>query len=104
MRLQYKGDDYDGADYINASYLQVGRARPTPPIVNHPPSHNDAPPSLHQLDAQSRMYIASQAPIPPTFCDFWHMVWEQNVALIVALVAVQKRRVFGRVSSLIIAH
>lgn len=42
------------------------------------------------------MYIASQAPIPPTFCDFWHMVWEQDVALIVALVAVQRRRVFRR--------
>ncbi|KAJ3305625.1 Tyrosine-protein phosphatase non-receptor type 1 [Kappamyces sp. JEL0829] len=46
-------------DYINASYI-------TSP------------------DVQKR-YIATQGPLPSTFGDFWHMVWEQHSAVIVML-------------------
>lgn len=30
-------------------------------------------------------YIATQAPIPSTFGDFWKMVWEKNCTTIVVL-------------------
>lgn len=45
--------------YINASY-----------IVMH-------------LGAQQHHYIASQAPLSNTTIDFWQMVWEQSINLIV---------------------
>lgn len=35
----------------------------------------------------NRHYIATQAPIPATFNDFWKVVWEQDVRVIVMLTA-----------------
>ncbi|KAJ9606751.1 phosphotyrosine-specific ptp2-like protein [Cladophialophora chaetospira] len=35
----------------------------------------------------NRRYIATQAPIPATFNDFWRVVWEQDVRVIVMLTA-----------------
>ncbi|XP_056000720.1 uncharacterized protein LOC125654825 isoform X5 [Ostrea edulis] len=46
----------EGSDYINASYIQ----------------------NVHKSDA----YIASQGPLPTTVDDFWRMVWEQRVRVI----------------------
>ncbi|XP_061195486.1 tyrosine-protein phosphatase non-receptor type 12-like isoform X4 [Saccostrea echinata] len=46
----------EGSDYINASY-----------ILN-----------IHNNDA----YIASQGPLPTTVDDFWRMIWEQKVRVI----------------------
>ncbi|KIK80733.1 hypothetical protein PAXRUDRAFT_157888 [Paxillus rubicundulus Ve08.2h10] len=46
-------------DYVNASYVQP-------------------------LGTQKR-YIATQGPLPATFVDFWTLVWEQNVHVIVML-------------------
>ncbi|KAI0005412.1 hypothetical protein BJV74DRAFT_880678 [Russula compacta] len=46
-------------DYVNASYVQ--------PI------------------GTKRRYIATQGPLPETFNDFWLLVWEQNVHVIVML-------------------
>ena len=39
-----------------------------------------------QLDVGSRTYhyIAAQGPMENTVSDFWQMVWEQNVRIIVA--------------------
>ncbi|EGE05164.1 hypothetical protein TEQG_04182 [Trichophyton equinum CBS 127.97] len=48
-------------DYINASFIRSSR------------SH--------------KRYIATQAPMPSTFNDFWRVVWEQDVRLIVMLTA-----------------
>ncbi|CAI9729418.1 phosphatidylinositol phosphatase PTPRQ [Octopus vulgaris] len=50
-------DDDEGSDYINANYI---------------PGY-----SLH------REYIASQGPLPSTKDDFWWMIWEQNISIIV---------------------
>ncbi|KAL4069294.1 hypothetical protein J3A83DRAFT_4250288 [Scleroderma citrinum] len=46
-------------DYVNASYVQPLGTR--------------------------KKYIATQGPLPATFVDFWTLVWEQNVHVIVML-------------------
>lgn len=48
-------------DYVNANFVQAAYA--------------------------TRRYIATQAPIPATFNDFWRVVWEQDVRVIVSLTA-----------------
>ena len=50
-----------GSDYVNANFVKAAY------------SH--------------RNYIATQAPIPTTFADFWRVIWEQQVRVIVMLTA-----------------
>ncbi|KAF8887722.1 hypothetical protein BD779DRAFT_1525883 [Infundibulicybe gibba] len=57
VRLHQKREADD--DYINASYVQ--------PI------------------GTTKRYIATQGPLPATYTDFWTLVWEQNVQVIVML-------------------
>jgi len=40
-----------------------------------------------------REYIATQAPIPSSFCDFWRMIWEQCSPVIVMLTRLTERRI-----------
>lgn len=47
------------SDYINANYITT--------------------------DLSRRRYIATQGPLPTTYTDFWHVVWEQRVPVIVML-------------------
>ncbi|KAL3460565.1 protein-tyrosine phosphatase-like protein [Aspergillus heterothallicus] len=54
-----------GCDYVNASFLKA--------------EHSD------------RYYIATQAPVPDTFNDFWRVVWEQDIRLVVSLTAEVER-------------
>ncbi|KAG8999590.1 hypothetical protein FRB90_012039 [Tulasnella sp. 427] len=58
VRLQSEATD-DGSDYINASYIQPRGTR--------------------------RQYIATQGPLPSTYSDFWALVWEQDVHVIINL-------------------
>ncbi|OTB03488.1 hypothetical protein M426DRAFT_73916 [Hypoxylon sp. CI-4A] len=51
----------NGNDYINASHVKASR------------SH--------------KRYIASQGPLPATFEDFWSVIWDQDVRVIVMLTA-----------------
>ncbi|KAF4968905.1 hypothetical protein FZEAL_10327 [Fusarium zealandicum] len=48
-------------DYINASHLQASRS--------------------------NKRYIATQGPLPATFEDFWSVIWEQDVRVVVMLTA-----------------
>ncbi|KAL7624499.1 phosphotyrosine-specific ptp2-like protein [Parahypoxylon ruwenzoriense] len=55
-------DRADGAcDYINASHIQASRSY--------------------------KRYIATQGPLPATFDDFWSVIWDQDVRVIVMLTA-----------------
>lgn len=47
----------DDGDYINASFVQPR--------------------------GTARRYIATQGPLDTTYKDFWTLVWEQNVSIIV---------------------
>ena len=47
-------------DYINASFLS-------------------------KLSPTGMPLIATQAPLPATYTDFWHMIWHYNVELVVCL-------------------
>ncbi|XXG97544.1 hypothetical protein Hte_003849 [Hypoxylon texense] len=51
----------NACDYINASHVQASRSY--------------------------KRYIASQGPLPATFDDFWSVIWDQDVRVIVMLTA-----------------
>lgn len=56
-----KSKDDNASDYFNASYIS-------------PKGSNNR-------------YIATQGPLPDTFADFWHVVWDKKIPLIVMLTA-----------------
>lgn len=60
VRLEYK-DGVEGSDYINANFI------------------NGETPNSY------RYYIACQAPIENTVTDFWRMIWEQRIGVILML-------------------
>ncbi|KAI5293211.1 hypothetical protein KEM52_005737 [Ascosphaera acerosa] len=60
-RVRLKRTSQDSCDYVNASFIKSSRS--------------------------NRQYIATQAPIPSTFADFWRLVWEQDARAIVMLTA-----------------
>ena len=60
-RVRLKDVSDGGCDYVNASHVKTTYS--------------------------NRNYIATQAPIPATFNDFWRVVWEQDIRVIVMLTA-----------------
>ncbi|KAK2748207.1 hypothetical protein FQN55_004483 [Onygenales sp. PD_40] len=60
-RVRLQGVSAGNCDYVNANYIQASRS--------------------------NKKYIATQAPIPATFNDFWRVIWEQDVRVIVMLTA-----------------
>ncbi|OQE22378.1 hypothetical protein PENSTE_c010G02900 [Penicillium steckii] len=69
-RVRLEGVPLGDCDYVNANHLQS--------------------------ELSNRRYIATQAPVPDTFNDFWRVVWEQDVRLLVSLTAEFER---GQVKS-----
>lgn len=53
-------DNLSGSDYVNADFVKM------------------------EVGSRTYHYIATQGPMEKTVVDFWHMVWEQNVHIIVA--------------------
>ncbi|KAF3387057.1 Tyrosine-protein phosphatase 1 [Penicillium rolfsii] len=64
-RVRLEGIPSGGCDYVNANHIQA--------------------------EFSNRRYIATQAPVPDTFNDFWRVVWEQDVRLLVSLTAEVER-------------
>lgn len=60
-RVRLKGVPRDACDYVNANFIRTSM------------SH--------------KKYIATQGPIPATFGDFWNMVWQRDVRVLVMLTA-----------------
>lgn len=60
-RVRLTGRPEGTCDYVNASHIRANR------------SH--------------KRYIASQGPLPATFEDFWSVIWDQDVRVIVMLTA-----------------
>ncbi|KAL7799907.1 tyrosine phosphatase [Trichoderma ceciliae] len=60
-RVKLRNKPEGSCDYINASHLTASRS--------------------------NKRYIASQGPLPDTFEDFWSVVWEQDVRVVVMLTA-----------------
>ncbi|CAN8104577.1 unnamed protein product [Discula destructiva] len=60
-RVKLEGKPDGACDYVNASHIKASR------------SH--------------KRYIASQGPLPATFEDFWSVIWDQDVRVLVMLTA-----------------
>jgi protein tyrosine phosphatase len=60
-RVQLSNTGEEGSDYINANYISG------------------------LIPNSERAYVATQGPLMATFPDFWRMVWELNVSVIVML-------------------
>lgn len=60
-RVRLQNVPSHGCDYVNASFVKAKYS--------------------------NRRYIATQAPVPQTFDDFWRVVWEQDARVIVMLTA-----------------
>ncbi|TAQ91454.1 hypothetical protein B7494_g148 [Chlorociboria aeruginascens] len=60
-RVRLQGRPEGACDYVNASHVKASRS--------------------------NKRYIASQGPLPATFEDFWTVIWEQDVRVIVMLTA-----------------
>uniref|UniRef100_A0A3P8T0I1 protein-tyrosine-phosphatase n=1 Tax=Amphiprion percula TaxID=161767 RepID=A0A3P8T0I1_AMPPE len=60
-------NSYPHTDYINASFVPGG--------------------------GSERDFICTQGPLPNTMVDFWRMVWEQNVRIIVMVTALRHKDV-----------
>ncbi|CAL3967046.1 unnamed protein product [Diplocarpon coronariae] len=60
-RVKLQGRPEGVCDYVNASHIKSSRS--------------------------NKQYIASQGPLPATFEDFWSVIWDQDVRVIVMLTA-----------------
>ncbi|KAJ6062581.1 uncharacterized protein N7446_006701 [Penicillium canescens] len=60
-RVRLEGIPSGACDYVNANHIQA--------------------------EFSNRRYIATQAPIPDTFSDFWRVIWEQDIRVLVSLTA-----------------
>lgn len=63
-RVKLEGVPRNDCDYFNANYVKAS--------LSH------------------KRYISTQAPIPATFNDFWNVVWQQDVRVVVMLTAEQE--------------
>lgn len=71
VRLEPLPDEPNNSDFINANWIRGAD-------IDKALGHQD--------------YIATQAPIQGwTFCEFWRMVWENKVPVIVMLTSLRER-------------
>uniref|UniRef100_A0A8I3P6D1 protein-tyrosine-phosphatase n=2 Tax=Canis lupus familiaris TaxID=9615 RepID=A0A8I3P6D1_CANLF len=65
-----RAQSQEDGDYINANYIRG-------------------------YDGQEKVYIATQGPMPNTVSDFWEMVWQEEVSLIVMLTQLREGKEVG---------
>ena len=82
-----------GSDYINASFVDVSRNVSNVILIG---SHTYTYPQGYY---QKAAYIVTQGPLQDTCDDFWRMIWEKKVALIVMLTKLTEKEI---VSSMIL--
>ncbi|KAJ5929692.1 hypothetical protein N7454_006642 [Penicillium verhagenii] len=64
-RVRLEGIPLGDCDYVNANHIKA--------------------------EFSNRRYIATQAPVPDTYNDFWRVVWEQDVRVLISLTAEMER-------------
>jgi len=98
------GQKKPGSDYINANFIDVSSSQNLPSTcTKFGPKFSHKNPKLSQLKNapikqgynKPRAYIGTQGPLVSTFDDYWRMIWEQRVVIIVMITNLQER---GRVS------
>lgn len=65
----------------------------SPLAVPQPPPVPPLP--LQGYNGQEKVYIATQGPMPHTVADFWEMVWQEEVPLIVMLTQLRETKEVG---------
>ena len=73
--------------------VQVPPPLPRPSLTASRPSF--AHPPTQGYDGQEKVYIATQGPMPNTVSDFWEMVWQEEVSLIVMLTQLREGKEVG---------
>lgn len=86
-RVKLQSKEGVTSDYINANYVDVRN-----PLFHLPRFHFSFSSSMLYFllskgvhEGGTKYYIASQAPKPETLEDFWRMIWETNVRVVVKL-------------------
>ena len=77
------------SDYINANYISVSK---------YLARHSQLKSSMVQGVENLGNFIATQGPIENTVGDFWWMVWEKHIPMIIMLTNLEEKGKVGFVS------
>ncbi|CAL8325308.1 unnamed protein product [Merluccius merluccius] len=82
-------------DYINANFVPVRNSRLTYTLMMLLPTivFTLIHVNCMQGGTSERDFICTQGPLRSTMADFWRMVWEQNVSIIVMVTALRQKDV-----------